>query len=104
MGGELSAGPPDPRRRCPLTRRGRGAYAAAVCRSIVTLRPPYVPEATAEDVHAAALQYVRKVSGFRRPADHNAAAFDRAVDAVAAATAELLDSLEVRGHGRAAPP
>jgi hypothetical protein len=39
---------------------------------------------------------VRKVSGFRTPATHNAAVFDRAVDAVAAATADLLDHLEVR--------
>ncbi|CAM5297936.1 hypothetical protein SFUMM280S_10604 [Streptomyces fumanus] len=48
---------------------------------------------------AAALQYVRKISGFRAPAAHNREVFDRAVDAVAAATAELLDGLEVRGAG-----
>lgn len=47
--------------------------------------------------HAAALQYVRKVSGFRAPAAHNAAAFDEAVAAVTRATAHLLDHLEVRG-------
>ena len=64
----------------------------------MTLRPPYVDETTAEDVRAAALQYVRKVSGFRRPAAHNAEAFDRAVDDIATATAVLLDSLEVRGQ------
>ena len=66
----------------------------------MTLRPPYVDETTEEDVRAAAMQYVRKVSGFRRPAAHNAAAFDRAVDEIAAATAVLLDSLEVRGRAR----
>ena len=55
------------------------------------------PEVGEEDVHAAALQYVRKVSGFRAPAAHNRAAFDEAVEAIAAATARLLDSLEVRG-------
>ncbi len=55
------------------------------------------PDATPEDVHAAALQYVRKVSGFRAPAAHNRAAFDAAVAAVAAATAELLAAVEVRG-------
>ncbi|GGX52338.1 DUF2277 family protein [Streptomyces minutiscleroticus] len=72
-----------------------------MCRSIKTLRPPALPaEATEEDVRAAALQYVRKVSGFRAPAAHNREAFDRAVDAVAAATARLLGDLEVRG-GRA---
>ena len=67
-----------------------------MCRSIKTLREPYTEQVTEADVRAAALQYVRKVSGFRTPAAHNAAAFDRAVDAVAAAKAELLDRLEVR--------
>ena len=62
-----------------------------MCRNIRTLRPPF-----AEQV-AAALQYVRKVSGFPGPAAHNAAAFDRAVDAVAEATATLLADLDVRG-------
>ncbi len=55
------------------------------------------PDATEEDYRAAALQYVRKVSGFRAPAAHNREAFDRAVDAVAEATAQLLGELEVRG-------
>jgi hypothetical protein len=59
------------------------------------------PEVGEEDVHAAALQYVRKVSGFRAPAAHNRAAFDEAVEAIAAATARLLDSLEVRGAAAA---
>ncbi len=67
-----------------------------VCRSIVTLRPPYATDVTDADVQAAALQYVRKVSGFRRPAAHNAEAFDRAVAQVSEATQLLLDSLEVR--------
>ena len=44
------------------------------------------------------MQYVRKISGFRTPAAHNAAAFDAAVAAVAAATATLLDQLVVRGR------
>ncbi|MFS8200459.1 DUF2277 domain-containing protein (plasmid) [Streptomyces sp. CWNU-52B] len=70
-----------------------------MCRSIKTLRPPVLPEeATEEDIHAAALQYVRKVSGFRAPAAHNREVFDRAVDAVTRATAELLADLEVRGQ------
>lgn len=76
-----------------------------MCRSIKTLRPPVLPsEATEEDIHAAALQYVRKISGFRAPAAHNREVFDRAVAAVAEATAELLAGLEVRGQSvRSAP-
>jgi hypothetical protein len=70
-----------------------------MCRSIKTLRPPYTEDVTDTDVRAAALQYVRKVSGFRVPAAHNAAAFEAAVDEIAAATARLLDSLEVRAAG-----
>jgi hypothetical protein len=66
-----------------------------MCRSIKTLRPPYAEQVTDDDVHAAALQYVRKISGFRAPAARNAAAFDQAVDEVAAATARLLDALQV---------
>ncbi|MFE6825533.1 DUF2277 domain-containing protein [Streptomyces sp. NPDC057690] len=74
-----------------------------MCRSIKTLRPPALPEkATEDDVRAAALQYVRKVSGFRAPAEHNREVFERAVEVIAAATAELLDGLEVRGAGRGA--
>ncbi|MEK2479172.1 DUF2277 domain-containing protein [Streptomyces noursei] len=68
-----------------------------MCRSIKTLRPPVTPEVSDEDIRAAALQYVRKVSGFRAPAAHNREVFDQAVDAVAAATQELLDGLQVRG-------
>jgi hypothetical protein len=68
-----------------------------MCRNIKTLRPPYAEAVTEDDVRAAALQYVRKVSGFRHPAAHNAEAFDAAVDRVAAATGELLASLVVRG-------
>jgi hypothetical protein len=68
-----------------------------MCRSIKTLREPYTEQVTPQDVHAAALQYVRKISGFRAPAAHNADAFNEAVDAVARATSELLERLEVRG-------
>ncbi|HYS33757.1 MAG TPA: DUF2277 domain-containing protein [Streptosporangiaceae bacterium] len=67
-----------------------------MCRSIKTLREPYTEQVTEQDVRAAALQYVRKISGFRAPAAHNAEAFNAAVDAVSRATAELLDRLEVR--------
>jgi hypothetical protein len=75
-----------------------------MCRSIKTLREPYTPEVTDADVHAAALQYVRKISGFRAPAAHNAAAFEEAVAAVARATQHLLDHLEVRGSVPATRP
>jgi hypothetical protein len=63
-----------------------------MCRSIRTLHN-FEPPATEEEVRAAALQFVRKVSGFTRPSKANAAAFDRAVDAVAQAAQELLGSL-----------
>jgi hypothetical protein len=72
-------------------------YSRLMCRSIKTLREPFTENVTDADVRAAALQYVRKVSGFRAPAAHNAEAFDRAVDSIASATAALLDQLEVRG-------
>jgi hypothetical protein len=73
-----------------------------MCRSIKTLREPYTENVTEQDVRAAALQYVRKVSGFRQPARHNADAFDQAVAAVTSATLALLDQLDVRGAGQAA--
>jgi hypothetical protein len=69
-----------------------------MCRSIKTLRPPVLPEeATEEDIRAAALQYVRKVSGFRAPAAHNREIFEQAVEEIAEATRRLLDGLEIRG-------
>jgi hypothetical protein len=67
-----------------------------MCRSIKTLRPPFTDAVTDDDVRAAALQYVRKISGFRAPAAHNAEAFSHAVDAVSQATTDLLATLEVR--------
>jgi hypothetical protein len=70
-----------------------------MCRSIKTLRPPYAEQVTDDDIRAAALQYVRKISGFAKPSHTNAEAFERAVDAVAAASAQLLGSLVT-----AAPP
>jgi hypothetical protein len=71
-----------------------------MCRSIKTLREPYTPEVTDADIEAAALQYVRKISGFRAPAAHNAEAFDAAVGAVADATRALLGQLVVRSAPR----
>ncbi|MEY9835148.1 DUF2277 domain-containing protein [Streptacidiphilus sp. EB103A] len=75
-----------------------------MCRSIKTLRPPVMPEVEDEDIRAAALQYVRKVSGFRAPAAHNKEAFDAAVEAVAEATRTLLDELVVKGAPKAGVP
>ncbi len=63
-----------------------------MCRSIRPLHN-FAPPATAEEMHAAALQYVRKVSGTTRPSRANAGSFERAVDEVALATRRLLDAL-----------
>ncbi|GGT93141.1 hypothetical protein GCM10010289_11440 [Streptomyces violascens] len=79
-------------------------HTGGMCRSIKTLRPPAMPEeATDDDIRAAALQYVRKVSGFRVPAAHNREVFERAVDEIAEATRELLAGLEVRGAAARKP-
>ncbi|HEY1095379.1 MAG TPA: DUF2277 domain-containing protein [Glycomyces sp.] len=63
-----------------------------MCRSVKTLFN-FEPPATGEEVHAAALQYVRKISGSTHPSHANQEAFDAAVAAIAAATQELLDNL-----------
>ncbi|MEI6373256.1 MAG: DUF2277 domain-containing protein [Actinomycetes bacterium] len=67
-----------------------------MCRSIKTLRPPYEDDVTVDDMHAAALQYVRKVAGMRAPSAANREAFDRAVDEITAATQSLLRDLQLR--------
>jgi hypothetical protein len=69
-----------------------------MCRNIRTLHN-FEPPATAEEVHDAALQYVRKISGSTKPSKANTEAFDRAVEEVTAATQRLLDGLVT-----AAPP
>ena len=73
-----------------------------MCRSIKTLRPPYTDDVTDADIHAAALQYVRKIAGMRAPSAANRAAFDRAVEEVAHATAHLLQDVVVRAPRPAA--
>ena len=65
-----------------------------MCRNIKTLRAPYAVGVTDDDVHAAALQYVRTVGGIRLPSPHNAEAFNQAVDAISVATRALLAGLE----------
>ncbi len=67
-----------------------------MCRSIKRLREGSVP-ASPEEIEAAALQFVRKISGFRQPANHNTVVFDRAVAEIAASSQNLLDGLVVRG-------
>jgi hypothetical protein len=67
-------------------------YAGRMCRNIRTLHN-FAPPASEDEVHAAALQYVRKISGSTSPSQANAAAFERAVEAVAAVSRELLDGL-----------
>jgi hypothetical protein len=69
-----------------------------MCRSIKTLRDNQ-PPATEEEVQAAALQYVRKISGYRKPSRRNQVAFDQAVAEVAAATQKLLAGLEASKSG-----
>src|SRR5687767_8541812 len=69
-----------------------------MCRNIRPLHN-FEPPATEEEVSAAALQYVRKISGYTKPSQANQDAFDRAVEEVAAASARLLDALHT-----SAPP
>lgn len=69
-----------------------------MCRNIRTLHN-FEPPATEDEVHGAALQYVRKISGFTRPSQANAAAFERAVAAVTEISRQLLSELETN-----APP
>ena len=66
-----------------------------MCRSIKTLRRTQAP-ATGEEVHAAALQFVRKVSGYRVPSQANEEAFNKAIGEIAAASQRLLANLSTR--------
>ena len=73
-----------------------------MCRSIKRLRPAAGGDAappTSDEIRAAALQYVRKISGFRAPSRANRPAFDQAVDEITAASETLLESLGVRMGG-----
>ncbi len=76
------------RRGCPAA-----GMLTVMCRSIKTLRDLEMP-ATHADVEAAALQFVRKVSGYRKPSKKNTAAFDAAVFEIAEATHRLLHAIE----------
>jgi hypothetical protein len=70
-----------------------------MCRNIRTLFN-FDPPATDQEVRDASLQFVRKLSGTTRPSQRNQQAFDRAVERIAAAARELLDSMETSGHPR----
>ena len=70
-----------------------------MCRNIVPLHN-IEPAATEDEVRNAALQYVRKVSGYRKPSKANEAAFERAVDEIAAATWRLVNALETTAAPR----
>ena len=70
-----------------------------MCRNIKTLFN-FDPPATDEEIHASALQFVRKLSGSTRPSKANEAAFERAVEEVARAARTLVDSLETRAPAR----
>ena len=72
---------------------------SCMCRNIRTLYN-FEPPATEDEVRAAALQYVRKISGFNKPSQANQDAFERAVDAVAAASSELLGELRTSATPR----
>jgi hypothetical protein len=67
-------------------------YSGHMCRNIKSLHN-YAPPAGEDEIHDAALQYVRKISGSTKPSRANAEVFERAVEEVAAATARLLDGL-----------
>ena len=66
-----------------------------MCRSIKTLHN-FEPPATDDEIHASAMQFVRKLSGFALPSKSNEVAFNRAVEKVSAAARELLDTLDTK--------
>ena len=87
------------RRSRVVTAAVRSAKLCGVCRNIRVLAN-FQPPTTPEEIEAAALQYVRKVSGLRAPGKSDVEAFDRAVAEITAATKRLLTSLPPRGEVR----
>lgn len=71
-----------------------------MCRSIKVLREGTIP-APDEEIEAAARQFVRKISGFSKPAAHNEVVFEEAVNEISLASQRLLDGLEIRGAKKA---
>src|SRR5215204_257259 len=82
-----------------VSRNAGGCYANGMCRNIRPLFN-FDPPVTDDEVHAASLQFVRKISGFTRPSKANEEAFDRAVEEVAAAARRLVDSLVTTAPAR----
>ena len=70
-----------------------------MCRNIRTLHH-FKPPTTPEEIHAASLQYIRKISGMREPSKESVRAFEKAVAQVASITAKLLDELPEHGEPR----
>jgi hypothetical protein len=91
MGGETARPPSGVAKSCNREMK--------MCRNIKTLFN-FEPPATADEIHASALQFVRKLSGFSKPSQANAEAFDRAVAEVSAAAHRLLDSLHTHAPAR----
>jgi hypothetical protein len=82
------------------TRRpGKGEQGTAMCRNIKTLFN-FEPPATEDEIHASAIQFVRKLSGFNKPSQANEAAFERAVAEVSDAARRLLTSLQTQAPAR----
>jgi hypothetical protein len=89
----------DARGAAHAARRQSVWYRAAMCRSIKTLRRPKTP-VSEEEIEAASLQFVCKVTGYHAPSRANEAAFEAAIEEISAATRLLLDSLVVRDSVR----
>ncbi len=70
-----------------------------MCRNIKTLYN-FEPKASPDEIHAAALQYVRKISGFRKPSQVNEKAFEAAIEDIARASEQLLNSLQTKAPKR----
>ena len=83
----------------PRVLRPRAKGKMKMCRNIKTLFN-FEPPASEAEIHASALQFVRKLSGFNKPSQANAEAFDRAVDEVAGAARRLLNSLHTHAPAR----
>jgi len=73
-----------------------------MCRSIKVLRKTGEPPATSEELHKAALQFVRKISGFNKPSMANQEAFERAVNEIAEVSKQLLHTVERPARAKAA--
>lgn len=87
------------RRASALDRPATVRYVRCMCRNIRVLSN-FQPPTTVEEMQAAALQYVRKVSGMRAPSQTNKASFDLAVEKITAATRDLLAALDVKATPR----